>query len=712
MFRRAAAALVTSLIAAVVVGCGASAETAEELLGTNPNILAPVPNPFDDGPIQPHRVHPFAVALTPNGQTAFVTLRGSELEPGALLAVVDVVRGRLTRRVDVGPRPTAVRIHPAGNFAVVLSQLSRNATVHAVPSGELRGQIALGFYAQDLVFDPSGTRMFVSNRASDRIEEYNLVQSNTTLEATLGRSAPAGANPGALAMSPDGSKVYVTAAGDLGVRAFDITSFEQAAFIDLNAPVFDIKAVGPWMVATTLNDTDGLPCEDDADYPGEQGDGYYEIITDRTCSRGFADIQNEIAIIDPMLDEVAVRYTSDTAEISEADREGDHPLELMKVVGSLPFGLAAVGADRAFVTMGASFEVVELVLDDSDPAVAPKLDMPRAWDTGFAPRGIAADSAGETLVVANMLGESVSIFQTEDGSRTDVALATSEPPFPATNAEVGELFFFTSKYSTDGDQACVHCHPDAESDGKSWGVGVVRAFGRRATMPARNLRATKPLLIEGVFDENDFGLEMEAHSFRPDFHDSSYTLQVQRRDAFYREVSLLMFGVEVGYDAMVLRVGDYLMAEPRLLPNPFPNDAPEVNRGRELFFRLDVGCAFCHPSPAFATPELFEGTITMARFDRTRELDPNISLKYLENAKDGFFNANTLRGLWDRHGTFLHDGRARTVREVLLTDDHPCLEEGERGFNEHNGVGDVHGATSYLSCEQIDDLGAFLLSLD
>ncbi len=712
MFRRLALALVTGFIAAMVVGCGASSPTAAQPPVSNPDVLQPVPNPFDDGPVQPSRVHPYAVALTPNGQTAFVTLRGSELEPGSMLAVVDVVRARLTRRVDVGPRPTAVRINPTGNFAVVLSQLSRHATVHAVPSGDLRGTIAVGFYAEDLVFDPSGTRMFVTNRASDRIEEYNLVQSNSTLDGVLARSAAAGANPGALGLSPDASKLYVTDAGGLGLRVFDTATMEQVAIIDLNAPVFDVKAVGPWMVATTLNDTDGLPCEDDADYPGEQGDGYFETITDRTCSRGFADIQNEIAIIDPAEDTVVVRYTSDTAEISEADREGDHPFELMKVVGSYPYGIAAVSSDHAYVTMGASFEVVEMMLDSSDPLLPPQLTMPRAFDTGFAPRGIAADSSGETLVVANMLGESLSIIQTEDGTRADVALATSEPSFPATNAEVGELFFFTSKFSTDGDQACIHCHPDAENDGKAWGVGVVRAFGRRASMPARNLRATKPLLIEGVFDENDFGLEMEAHSFRPDFHDSSYTLQVERRDEFYREVSLTLFGVEVGYDAMVLRVGDYLMVEPRLLPNPFPNDTPEVNRGRDLYFRLDVACAFCHPSPTFASPELFEGITTMARFDRTRELDPNISLKYLENAKDGFFNANTLRGLWDRHSTFLHDGRAQSVREVLLTADHPCLEPGERGFNEHDGVGDVHGSVSHLSCEQIDDLVAFLNTLD
>jgi len=360
--------------------------------------------------------------------------------------------------------------------------------------------------------------------------------------------------------------------------------------------------------------------------------------------------------------------------------------------------------------MSASNELVEMSIDGGQP---PDMTMPRSWPTGFAPQGGAVDADATVAVVANQLGETASIIDLESGDVVTLPVGRTSPAFPATQAELGELFFHTALYSTDGDQSCTHCHPDAANDGKTWGVDIVRAFGRRATLPLRNLAATKPLLVEGVFDEHDFNLEMEGISFRPDFHDSSYTLQVQRRDAFYRQTSYDLFGRAVGFDEMVQAVGAFLVVEPRLLPSPFPDDTPQVERGRALFFRPDVGCGACHPEPSFASPQLFAGVTTLGRYDLPRrDLDPNVSIKYIENARDGFFNANSLRGLWDRPGALFHDGRARTIRETLLTPGHRCAHDGERAFNEFDGQVDTNGGISQLTCDQIDDLVAYLRTIN
>ncbi len=673
--------------------------------------LAPVANPARFSS-EPFREHPFAVAVTDDGQTALVTLRGSELAPTNEVAVVDVPRGRVRFRMTVGARPVAVGIHPSQDFAIVLSHLSPYAAVVSLPSPAVVGKIRVGYYAQNLAFDAEGTRMFISNRASDELQEWNLTVAGSNVTAELGRTVPAGENPGAIAVTPDGSKLYVV--GGIDIHVIDALSIQSLGIIGINAPIFDLAPMGPWMVALTLNDTLGLPCADDSDYPGTDDDGIFDTITDRTCSRGFADIQNEVAIINPADDTVAVRYTSDTAEVSEADREGDHPAELRKVVGALPFALAVIDANRAFVSMGASFEMVEMTLDAASP---PAMEMRRVWDTGFAPRGIGASSDGATVVVANMLGETVSIIDTQnedpEEARFDLEVGETSPRIPASDAEIGEILFFTSKFSTDGDQSCTHCHPNAENDGKAWGVATVRAYGRRATMSARNLRETQPLLIEGVFNENDFSLELEGMVFRPDFHDSSYALQVQRRDEFLVLASSDLYGESFDFDQLVRRLGIYLVREPRLLPSPFPKDTPEVDRGRQIYFQFETGCMLCHPSPSFASPENFEGITTAALYDRpSRSIDPDTSFKFLEGAKDGHFNANSLRGIWDRRGTLFHDGRARSIRETLLTPGHPCLLEGELAFNQFEGQGDTHGGVSHLSCEELDDLVAFLLTLD
>lgn len=693
-----------------LVGCGTGSTPGGAGAGGEWRNLAPVPNPNTEAPAQPHRTNPFAVAVTADGERALVTLRGNELEPENRVVVIDVPGRRVAGTVSVGARPHAVRLRPQGDLAVVLSQFSPFAAVIDVDSGSLAGRLELGYYAADLVFTADGSTMYVSNRALDEVQRWELTAIAGTLEATVAGSAPAGINPSALTLSPDERTLYVADAGGLAVRVYDAATLAERAPISFNAPVFALAPMGEWIVATTLNDTNGLPCESDGDYVGTQGDGVFPIVTDRTCSRGFADIQNEIAIIDPSTDSIAVRYTSDTAEISEADREGDHDPALMQVRGALPQAIAVVRATRAYVVMSATDELVELSLDGASP---PTMTMPRAWPTGFAPQGVGVDREGTVAVVANKLGESVCIIDLVEGTSTTVVVGNLSPPFPATSAEIGELFFHSAKFATDGDQSCTHCHPDVENDGKPWGVDVVRSFGRRATLPMRNLFETKPLLIEGVFDEFDFNLEMEGISFRPDFHDSSYTLQVQRRNEFYSQVSAELFGRTVDFDQMVNHIAAFLMVEPRLLPSPFLKDTPQVERGEALFLRPDVGCAACHPAPTFASPEIFGEVTTLGRYDRPRrDLDPDISIKYIENARDGFFNANTLRGLWDRRGTLFHDGRARTIRETIMTPGHACLREGEHAFNEFNGQVDSNGGISHLTCDQIDDLVAYLKTIN
>jgi DNA-binding beta-propeller fold protein YncE len=698
-------ACICLLVLVIAMGCG----TGDDMGGGDWDNLTPVANPNTDAASQPERAHPYGVALTDDGRIGLVTLRGSEIDPGDELAIIDMPGRSVEHRVTVGDRPTAVRIRPGSNHAVVLSHLSRYAAIVDINGASVVGRIDVGYYAQRLVFTADGDTMFVTNRADDTVQRWDLGTVGSSINATLATEAPAGVNPSAIALSPDENKLYVADVGGLGVRVYDPATLAELEMIDLNAPVFDLAPMGTWIVATTLNDTNGLPCEDDGDYVGTQGDGIFPMVTDRTCSRGFADIQNDVAFIDPTTDRLATRFTSDSAEISEADREGDHDPAAMQVRGALPQSIAVLRSTRAYVTMGASNELVEMSVDGASP---PAMTMPRSWDTGFAPRGLAIDSNGTVALVANHLGDSASIIDLVDGDRVDVSLGDG-PAFPSTSAEVGELFFNTSKFATDGDQSCTHCHPDSENDGKTWGVDIVRAFGRRSTLPMRNLAETKPLLVEGVFDENDFSLEMEGISFRPDFHDSSYTLQVQRRDDFYRQVSRDLIGYEVGFDDMVQHIADFLMVEPRLLPSPHDKTTAQVERGEALFMRPDVGCAACHPPPTFAVDENFAGVTTLGRYDLPRrDLDPDVSIKYIENARDGFFNANTLRGLWDRRGALFHDGRARTIRETMMTPGHPCLRVGERAFNEFNGQVDSNGGVSHLTCDQIDDLVAFLVTID
>ena len=74
-------------------------------------------------------------------------------------------------------------------------------------------------------------------------------------------------------------------------------------------------------------------------------------------------------------------------------------------------------------------------------------------------------------------------------------------------------------------------------------------------------------------------------------------------------------------------------------------------------------------------------------------------------------NAPMLAGIWDRSPPFLHDGRAKNLREALSTPEHPALRPGERGYNELDGIFDTHGGTSELTVGEMRDLIAFLRTL-
>ncbi len=204
--------------------------------------------------------------------------------------------------------------------------------------------------------------------------------------------------------------------------------------------------------------------------------------------------------------------------------------------------------------------------------------------------------------------------------------------------------------------------------------------------------------------------------------------------------------IALDFDGITRALGLFLMARPRLLPNPNPADTTPAVRGRAIFESAATGCATCHPAPSFAVssevnplgvPIRMPPVVSPLRDDKDRNLDlmaggfaqafPKAEQDTCEDvcskeqcAKDPnscdhlrrvFLGAPTLRGIWDRARSMLHHGEAQGLREVLCTPGHPALRNGEVGRNERDGVPDTHGGTSHLKPQQIRDLEAYVLSL-
>ena len=501
-----------------------------------------------------------------------------------------------------------------------------------------------------------------------------------------------------------------------------------------------------------------------------------------------------------------VRYTSDSAEVLAHDVQGDLPPELQRVVGAFPESLSVVG-DDLYVTMLGTYELVKWHVQPHPGEPSEVAEPVAVYETGIMPRRAVAGQPGtvaQNLVfVSNFLGETVTVVDTAQHTTETVAVGNLERPFPDTNAERGEMFVNTAIFSGDQDTACMSCHIYGTSDGRSWGAGQAIAStksgqfvsgGLLAIPQLRNLFPIQPFYFEGTHTAFDAQLDdarehMPLHAFlrpgpqgnfadivdpRPpaerkpeheEIQDKMSTAQygaaypdlLEKRDELTRRLTMRYFGKAFDFRDFQRFIGEYQVADARLMPNPFDSNNASVQRGKMLFNDLGVGCSTCHKPPNFtdkteglthnrqrALPSLVSFTpremtftlISPSWMDTingyVRDVEPWEPGRY--KAKQGFMTTFQLRGLFDRPSTFLHHGKAMTLRESFAAPDHYSLRDykypltrgqealrpdnRERGHNELTFLAeksyeiDTHGATSHLTARQVQDLENFLLSLE
>ena len=496
------------------------------------------------------------------------------------------------------------------------------------------------------------------------------------LDRPEGPGIPVGDKPRDLLVSPDGRTLYVANTGSLDVSVVDLASMRETRRIFTRSPVNDLAWVQDRLVLATLGVGSGHPKGHDegresldAEHPEAEFTLFRNLQTgkplplaeqeplgpyddvDGTAQEKFRDITNDLVLLDPAVESVAAyqaderftRYTSESFEALAGDLKGDVPLDLLQVVGAFPEQIAVSG-DHLYVTMSGTFQVQEWRVDaTAEPAE--RLVSERVFDTGFKPTGIAV--AGDTLVVADHLSESVTFIDLADGFSERLSVSRLMDPFPSTDFERGEFFVQTSVYSVDQDQSCVHCHYRDTSDGQRWSVSQVmgqsrdgeeRTGGSREVPDIRTLTQKVPFFIEGTlsidepltmmmehnplvdfqgetpagdFDEIFVGadeMELYANSAdsiivatgkKWDSQDVGLLDLVKRREVHFARVSKRHLGEEFSFRDFQRFIGEYQRGEPRLLANPVDPADPMVRHGRVLFEDASVGCSQCHPAPAF-----------------------------------------------------------------------------------------------------------------
>jgi DNA-binding beta-propeller fold protein YncE len=150
-----------------------------------PHDLTPVPNPNPNAPPQPFRYHPVRVATTPDGSKAYITLHGAEIAPASEVAVVDLEKGKLLKRIRVGSRPKGLCLHPGGRFLVVLNWFSNYASVIDTRTDVTVSRFAVPYYCQQLVFNRAGSVGYVTNFAKDQVLVLDVRTRGDQFEARM-----------------------------------------------------------------------------------------------------------------------------------------------------------------------------------------------------------------------------------------------------------------------------------------------------------------------------------------------------------------------------------------------------------------------------------------------------------------------------------------------------------------------------------------------
>ncbi|MBI2374756.1 MAG: YncE family protein [Deltaproteobacteria bacterium] len=238
--------------------------------------------------------------------------------------------------------------------------------------------------------------------------------------------------------------------------------------------------------------------------------------------------------------------------------------------------------------------------------------------------------------------------------------------------------------------------------------------------------------------------------------DEYYDL-IERRDVAIRRLTMKYFGKAYDFRDFERFIGEYQAVEPRLSPSPYDQNDPAVRRGRMLFNDLGVGCSICHRAPSFTDKSealthneerVLPSLVTFTERERSFTV---VSPHYMDTVNgvtrdvepwdkgriervEGSVTTFSLRGLFDRPFTFLHNGSALSVRESFTTPGHDSLRKlryvsmlggepvrvdgreigaNQLSFLEERGyVVDTHGATSHLTVRQVRDLESFLLTIE
>ncbi len=202
---------------------------------------------------------PCGLAISADGTKAYVCLSIANK-----LAVVNLTSGTVSQQITVGIAPWDVVLSPDGSTAYVSDwggRFSKAGDLTETSAGtavviDARGvaasgvvsvvnlatglettQVATGLHPSDLVLSKDGSTLYVANANSDTVTVINpqtkavretiLVRPSATLPFGSSSTLPFGTEPGGLALSVDGTNLFVAAAGNNAIAVIELPNAQH-----------------------------------------------------------------------------------------------------------------------------------------------------------------------------------------------------------------------------------------------------------------------------------------------------------------------------------------------------------------------------------------------------------------------------------------------------------------------------------------------------
>jgi cytochrome c peroxidase len=541
--------------------------------------------------VEPHR-SPVDVAVLPDGRRALTANHTADSA-----SLVDLAAGTVLAEQPCGRKPAAVACSADGRRAAVSNLWSGTLTLLDVRDTSLHvaATVPVGAQPRGLVFAPDGSSLYVAAAGANEVVQLDW-QTHRVL-----RRWPAPTEPRRLALTGDGRFLAAASGRSAQVRCWDTRTgkqlWERTVVDAFNLDGLTFSPDGKELVAAHMHDRHHAIAANNI----EQG----WALANRLCRM--------TVVPDPQIDYWQLALDTRGKAV------GDACAAAFSAAGDW-LAVAAAGTHELLL-----FKSAAVPWSNGEPGDF--LDVDLDLNTGkyrrvpLGGRPLAVRFADrDRAVVANYLLDAVQVVDARAGKLVR-QIALGVPAHPSL-ARRGEAIFFDAARSHHQWFSCHSCHPDGHTCARAFDTLNDDSYGNPKMTPTlRGVSRTGPWTWHGW--QNDLGQAVE------------------------KSLTETLFGPRPSADD-VKAVVAYLET---LDHPPNPHRGPDGSLGEaarrgEAVFRGKARCARCHQGEQFTSAKNYDVKIEA------------------DGSPFDLWNPPSLRGVYDR-GPYLHDGRAETLDELL-----------------------------------------------